>query len=222
MKNKHLALLVILSVFYPLFGFGQGAHDNKKSKGRPVTSESAPMEDVVKMSEKTFKVGSLTIKTDDVKKKVEKLMKDFTDMSLAISRRGDNYREEIDLTMRLFNNDESVQIQLNTKLSSEPKNERVRAYLTGLVRGNKFSDIKINKTDVVFVSELHLGADGKYHGHVGFIQDYQVWQGDRLTKQGSTKQDFEFVLEVYNDMTQDGKSYLNYRLFLSNLVVTQL
>jgi hypothetical protein len=108
-------------------------------------------------------------------------------------------------------------IETSSVNSDEKKHYKVHAYLDNL-KNLRYDKIDITWTKVEYVSDIRLGADGKYYGAVSFEQTFRGYKDGQLVYEDVTKKTAEVELKVY-DKNYLGNTISQWDVLLSDIEV---
>ncbi|HLA60591.1 MAG TPA: hypothetical protein VK622_17575 [Puia sp.] len=108
-------------------------------------------------------------------------------------------------------------IETSSVNNDEKKHYKVHAYLDNL-KNLHYDKIDITWTKVEYVSDIRLGADGKYYGAVSFEQTFRGYRDGQLVYEDVTKKTAEVELKVY-DKNYLGNTISQWDVLLSDIEV---
>lgn len=107
--------------------------------------------------------------------------------------RSEDVQNSIDLAVGLFY-DEDRQVQVSSVNQSNVQSYPIRSYLTRLSL-LKYDRVEIEWFDVVQVSDIKLGPDGKYYGVITVRQKFKGITGDKVAYEDITEKNIEIILD---------------------------
>jgi hypothetical protein len=108
-------------------------------------------------------------------------------------------------------------IETSSVNSDEKKHYKVHSYLDNL-KNLRYDKIDITWSKVEYVSDIRLGADGKYYGAVSFEQTFRGYRDGQLVYEDVTKKTAEVEVKVY-DKNYLGNTISQWDVFLSDIEV---
>jgi hypothetical protein len=125
----------------------------------------------------------------------------------------------IDNAVKLFiDEDASVQVS-NIRDTTYRSKFKIREYLRR-VKALKYDRVEIEWTSIQYVSDLRLGDDGNFHGVISYEQKFKGIRDGMIIYEDMTKKNTLVVVKPQS-IEYDGKSFICWDVFLSDIEVTQ-
>ena len=127
----------------------------------------------------------------------------------------DEQDNAVDQAVKLFVDDATIE---TSSVNSDAKGHfKVHEYLENL-KNLRYDKIDITWTRVEYVSDIRLGADGKYYGSISFEQTFRGYRDGRLVYEDVTKKTAEVELKVY-EKNYHGNALGQWDVLLSDIEV---
>ncbi|GAB3203328.1 hypothetical protein ABID22_000898 [Pontibacter aydingkolensis] len=126
--------------------------------------------------------------------------------------------KSIDAACSLFLSDTST-VEVSNVNREDKEKYTVRKYLQRL-KLLPYNEVVITWTDVSYVSDLKLGADGNYYGVVSFQQVFEGYDDGNVVYRDVTQKNVEVILKSYQKEI-DGEKKSLWDVFLSNVGVEE-
>jgi hypothetical protein len=106
----------------------------------------------------------------------------------------DDQNNAVDQAVKLFVDDATIE---TSSVNSDAKGHfKVQEYLENL-KNLRYDKIDITWTKVEYVSDIRVGADGKYYGAISFEQTFRGFRDGHLVYEDVTKKTAEVELKLY-------------------------
>ncbi len=210
MKCIYLFLLVLV----PLTGFAQQnepVKSGKKATVNSTTREEYNFPDHFKFYKKEL--------NERVEKKTTALTQCLENLAV---KKGADSKREMEIAMKLFNNDETKMVTVTSKKHPEPVTMPIRKYMEHLA-GLHYNKITITWHNARYMSNFIKQPDGTFAAVVAFEQEFVgVKKGEvKYTYRDLTKKRVEVAVKVWDVKEGDKitKEYMD--VFLGNIGVSE-
>lgn len=156
---------------------------------------------------------------EDFKRKADYKIRQFTNFVYTIINDDDTEKKNkaIEECVSLFVKNSTIEVaSLNTPVQAYT----VRAYLNRL-KLLPYTKIEIRWTNVSYVSNIHLDADGKYSGTIIFEQTFKGYVDQVAVYSDVTQKKATVILETFKKF-ENGKTETSLDVYLSNIAVDQV
>jgi len=210
MKFSYLLLFVL---FMPVLGFAQKNEPLKTSKVSK--KESNP--------EIFIFPDNIKFSKEELNKRVQRKTKALARCITILAEKKDpNYRSQVNVAMKLFNNDDRKLVSVTSKKNPEPVTKPVRKYFNDLAQLH-YDKVSITWHNAEYVSNFTKQPDGTYTALVAFEQEFTGTKGGEInyTYHDVTQKRIEVTVKVW-DVKENGvvtKEYMD--VFLGNIGVTE-
>jgi hypothetical protein len=127
----------------------------------------------------------------------------------------DEQDNAVDQAVKLFVDDATIE---TSSVNSNVKGHfKVHDYLENL-KNLRYDKIDITWTRVEYVSDIRIGADGKYYGAISFEQTFRGYRDGRLVYEDVTKKTAEVELKMY-EKNYHGNAVGQWDVLLSDIEV---
>lgn len=126
--------------------------------------------------------------------------------------------KSIDQACGLFISDTST-VEVSNVNYEEKRKYPIRKYLNNL-KLLPYNEVVITWTEVSYMSDLKLGADGNYYGVVSFQQKFEGYEDGNVVYSDITQKNVEVILKSYQKEV-DGEKKILWDVLLSNVGVEE-
>ena len=182
------------------------------SKSGPDTVISSPP------AKLTFEDVAGNVSKDEFKTKSLNKINQFNSyLKILCDKKASAYDQDnaVEQAVKLFV--DGAIIETSSVNSDEKKHYKVHSYLDNL-KNLHYDRIDITWSKVQYVSDIRLGADGKYYGAVSFEQTFRGYRDGQLVYEDVTKKTAEVELKVY-DKNYLGNTISQWDVLLSDIEV---
>ena len=192
----------------------QPSRDEPKVNADSLMSAMAAEQD--KTDPNKIVLDGITIDRKEFQEKVQdrlnRLQKYIEDLSG--NQHKNDYRQIVDNTMHLFNDDTTRKVMINNSTGIVTKS--VRSYLLKLAQLN-YSNVKVSIHDIQFVSKLEAQPDGTYKGYAVYLQEFKGKRGEK-EYHSTDRKTVEIIIKIWDEL-KDGIEKRKYDAFLGNINV---
>lgn len=159
------------------------------------------------------------IDPEELKDQIEKKIQAFLRCCERLGRKI-NVTETIEIAMTLFDNDDNVIVESESKKTGIRKQKPIRKYLYGLSLLN-YTSISIRSKNIQFVSDIHKNPDGTYSASVIVYQVFEGMRGERTIYKDVTEKKVNVKI-VIDEVVKEGQLVRTWDIFLSDIKVLEV
>lgn len=168
-----------------------------------------------------IEIDGLTVTREQYRTRLNQLTASLEQNLYVLCKKKDpNYKGVLDNTMKLFNNNDSVTVEItDNKTNRSVGVKKIRKYLLAVAQ-LPYDQVRYKYGEQCFFSNLEMGADGYYHGYMIKRQSFEAIRDGMVVSHNVVDKKFTVYVKI-DDIMIDGKSQKRWTVFFGNISVSE-